>query len=129
MLTDADFGTFDRAFGRVCGAFRLKLNATEQQELTRTYFKVLEGYDIESVLRVGRELLATCKRFPTVAEWFAALETCAPAPPPPDCRQMTVSEIDTYTRADRQRFANAPCGCLECQEFGVAHESQRFVPT
>jgi len=131
MLTEADYGTFERAFGRVCGAFRLRLTATERQDLTRTYFKVLEPYDLEQVLQIGRRCLERYKKFPTVSDWIAELDDTARTrrARTPEARHMTVSEVEERTSAERQRYSDAPCTCVACRAAGVEDHAIRYVPT
>jgi hypothetical protein len=127
-MFETDYGTFDRAFRRVCGAFRLKVTEVEQTDLSRTYFRLLEPYPLDRVLTVGKRLLETQRKFPAIADWLAACDHGLTVVPP-DRRQFTVSEIDLHDRAERLRYQDEPCGCLECYEFGVQDVPRRFVPT
>lgn len=129
-MTETDFGTFERAFGRVCGAFRLKLKGTEREELTRTYFRVLESFPLEEVLLAGKKCITTYRKFPPAADWIATLAaprvtTAAGA----DVRQMGAFELEEYERAERRRYEDDPCGCGDCVQAGVDHRLLRFVPT
>jgi hypothetical protein len=128
-----DFSTFDRAFRRVCGAFRLKLKVEEASELTQTYFRLLESHSLDDVLDSGRTLLASAKRFPLAAEWLSVLETTARAKhretATVDRRQMTQSEIDEWEDADRLRFEGQPCLCADCVRANIDEQPIRFVPT
>jgi hypothetical protein len=127
-MVEPEFGTFDRAFRRVYGAFRLKLKATEIETLSRTYFKVLADAPLEHVLAAGKTCLATCRRFPTVAEWAHALPAPVVAHVSADLRVMATDERETYTRAEALRWSDAPCGCWPCENAGVADCALRFVP-
>jgi hypothetical protein len=127
-MTEPDRGTFDRAFRRVCGAFRLKVTGAERDELSRTYFRVLDFAPLEDVLAAGKTCIKTRERFPKVAEWIAAL----PAPPvatvAADLRVMATPERDDYGRAELLRYQDDPCACWDCQDAGVTHRPLRFVP-
>jgi hypothetical protein len=126
-MTEPDFGTFERAFRRVCGAFRLKVKEGEIEELTRTYFRILDTAPLEDVLAAGKTCLATCRKFPKPAEWLAALPA-APVAVRADLRVMGTPERLEYARAEALRYEDAPCGCLLCQEADVTHRPLRFVP-
>jgi hypothetical protein len=127
-MTEPDRGTFDRAFRRVCGAFRLKVTGVEREELSRTYFRVLDFAPLEDVLAAGKTCIKTRERFPKVAEWIAAL----PAPPvasvAADRRVMATPERDDYVRAEALRYQDEPCSCWACQDADVTHRALRFVP-
>jgi hypothetical protein len=128
-MDDADYATFEKAFSRLCGAFRLKLPKAEQVELTRTYFKVLDHFPLDDVLRVGRTLIETFKKFPSLADWITALGGMPENTPALDIRQMTASEVEERTRAEILRYTDAPCGCRDCVAAGVTDRPLRFVPT
>ncbi len=129
-MTDADFGTFDRAFGRVAGAFRLKLKKTELDDLSRTYFRVLEIYSLDLVLQAGKACIESCRKWPLAADWLAELSKGpATASCPTDRRQMSVAELDDHSRAEQLRYADEPCLCAECEHAGVMYRALRFVPT
>jgi len=127
-MVEPEFGTFDRAFRRVCGAYRLKVKEPEVESLSRTYFKVLDAAPLEDVLTAGKACLRTCRRFPTVAEWVAAL----PVPPviavSADLRVMPTDERAAYARAEALRYADIPCGCGACFRADVTDRPLRFVP-
>lgn len=129
-MTETEFGTFDRAFGRVVGAYRLKLKPTEAEELTRTYFRVLEPFPLEEVLLAGKRCLTKYRRFPPAADWIAELTATAAAPAAAaDVRQMGAFELEEYEHATRLRYTDQPCACAECAAAGVGDRSVRFVPT
>lgn len=129
-MTETDFGTFDRAFGRVCGAFRLKLKPSDAEELTRTYFRVLEPFPLEEVLLAGKKCLAKHRKFPPAADWIAELTAPrATTPAGADVRQMGAFELEEYERAERLRYEDEPCGCADCLQAGVDHRLLRYVPT
>jgi hypothetical protein len=127
-MVEPEFGTFDRAFRRVYGAFRLKLKAAEIETLSRTYFKVLADAPLDDVLTAGKACLTTCRKFPTVAEWVHALPAPAIAHVSADLRVMATHERETYTRAEALRWSDAPCGCWPCENAGMADYALRFVP-
>src|SRR5262245_28613366 len=126
-MTESDFATFDRAFGRVVGVFRLKLKADEVRELSRTYFKLLEGAPLEDVMAAGKSCLATCSTFPKIVDWLAALPGGRPVDVG-DMRTMGSDEAAEYLRAERLRYQDDPCRCAECVRAGVDHRFVRFVP-
>jgi hypothetical protein len=126
-MTEPDRGTFDRAFRRVCGAFRLKVKEWELEELSRTYFRILDTAPLDDVLAAGKTCLATCRKFPKPAEWLAALPA-APVAARADLRVMGTTEREDYARAEGLRYEDAPCGCLLCQEADVTDRPLRFVP-
>jgi hypothetical protein len=126
-MTEPDRGTFDRAFRRVCGAFRLKVKDGEIEELSRTYFRILETAPLDDVLAAGKTCLATSRKFPKPAEWLAALPA-APIAAAADTRVMGTTERLEYARAEALRYEDAPCGCLLCQEADVTQRPLRFVP-
>src|SRR5262249_37224279 len=106
------------------------LTVAEKQELTRTYFKVLEPYALDDVVQAGRRCLETLKRFPTVSDWIDALGgPRVDGSAPPDIRQLTMSECAERADAERRRYAADPCGCVECIAAGVADRPMRYVPT
>jgi hypothetical protein len=126
-MTEPEFGTFDRAFRRVLGAFRLKVKPDAVDELSRTYFRILADAPLEDVLAAGKTCLATGTRFPKVAEWVAAL----PAPPvvvTADLRVMATPEREAYVRAEALRYQDEPCACWDCQDAGMTERPVRFVP-
>ena len=127
-MTEPEFGTFDRAFGRVYGAFRLKLKEAELATLSRTYFKVLAHAPLDDVLAAGKACLATCRRFPTVAEWAHALPAPVVAHVSADLRVMATDEREAYWRAEALRWSDDPCGCVECREAGMSAYAIWFVP-
>jgi hypothetical protein len=127
VMTEPDYGTFDRAFRRVCGAFRLRVNPVELEELSRTYFRVLADAPLEDVLAAGKTCLQTGTRFPKPAEWMQAL----PAPPvavTADLRVMATPEREAYARAELLRYQDEPCWCVDCQDAGMTDRAIRFVP-
>jgi hypothetical protein len=124
-MLDSDFSTFDRAFGRVCGAFRRTFKANEAEDLTRTYFKILEAHPLALVLRAGKQLMSVSRKFPLAADWLATVEALAHQTP--DVRQMTTTELDVYASAEAARWEGGPCGCAACVTAGSP--PIRFVPT
>lgn len=129
-MTDEDYSTFDRAFRRVCGAFRIKLKPVEQEELTRTYFRVLAPYPIDEVVLAGKACLTKFRTFPRVADWLAQLSAGGfQSQCPPDRRVMTVSELDEQFRAERLRYQDHSCLCSECCRAAVDDKPVRFVPS
>lgn len=126
-MNETDFVTFDRAFGRVVGAFRVKLKADERAELSRTYFKLLERSPLEDVLAAGRACLQDGTTFPKIADWLAALPGGAPVDVG-DLRVMGSDEAVEYLRAERLHYQDDACTCAECSRAGVTHRPLRFVP-
>ena len=126
---DSDRGTFDRAFGRVYGAFRLKFKGNEAEELTQTYFKLLEAYPLSDVLVAGKRLMTVRSKFPMPADWIMTLDAMAGsrAQTPADVRQMTTTDCDVYASAEAARWEGGPCGCAACVTAGSP--PIRYVPT
>ena len=127
-MIDSDFGTFERAFGRVCGAFRLRFKANEAEDLTRTYFKILEPFPLDRVLLAGRNVMSVSRKFPLAADWVSAVVALTDHTPL-DVRQMTTDELDEHEAAERARWENAPCSCVACVRANVGQSPLRFVPT
>jgi hypothetical protein len=128
-MFETDFSTFDRAFGRVCGAYRLKVKPTEAEELTRTYFKVLEAWPLDAVLVAGKKAMAKCRTFPKVADWIAELPATRERTAPADVRHMTTDEMDAHERAAAKRYEDDPCACPDCFNAFIHERPIRFVPT
>jgi len=129
-MTETDFGTFERAFGRVSGAFRLKLKPSELEDLTRTYFRVLEAYSLDEVLQAGKQCLTKYRTFPKPADWLSELAADTRGTPgAAECRHMGSAELEEHERAERVRYADHPCLCSECCRAGVDDRPIRFVPT
>lgn len=128
-MTDFDFTTFEKTFGRVVTAFRLKLRASERDELTRTYFKILDQHAIEDVAAAGKRCVEKQRTFPKAADWLAELASSAATVCPADRRQMRVEEADELARAEALCFDDAPCYCAECVTAGVDGLPLRFVPS
>jgi hypothetical protein len=128
-MTDFDFATFDKAFGRVITAFRLKLQAKERDDLTRTYFKILDTHAIDDVIAAGKRCLEKLRTFPKAADWLAELAHTTPAVCPTDRRSMSVDEADELARATAMRYEDHPCLCSECCRAGVDDQALRYVPT
>jgi hypothetical protein len=129
-MTASDYGTFDRAFRRVLCAYpvRSKVQTAEVEALSRTYFRVLADAPLGDVLAAGKACLGTCKRFPTVAEWVAAIPTPPRAAEAADVRVMATTERDEYVRAEGLRYEDMPCGCGACFQADVSDRPLRFVP-
>jgi len=127
-MVEPEFGTFDRAFRRVLGAFRLKVKAEQVDELSRTYFRVLADAPLEDVLAAGKTCLTTCTRFPKVAEWVHALPVLPVSTVSADLRVMATAEREAYWRAEALRYRDDPCACWACQDAGMTEHALRFVP-
>ena len=129
-MFDSDFVTFDRAFKRVSGAYRLKVKPAEAEELTKTYFKVLEAWPLDDVLAAGKKCMAKCKAFPKVADWIAELPADHQVrQAPADLRFMTATEMDAHERAAAKRYEDDPCACPHCFDAYIHDRPIRFVPT
>jgi hypothetical protein len=126
-MTEGDYSTFATAFGRVCGAFGKKGTRLDQEELTRTYFRVLDAHPLDAVIRTGRRLVETGRKFPLAVDWLDAVTR--PPTVERDVRQMTTSEVDAYAAAERARWTGQPCRCRECVRAGVDDRELRYVPT
>jgi len=128
-MTDFDFATFEKAFGRLTVAFRLKLKAPERDDLARTYFKSLDAHPIDAVIAAGKRCVEQCRVFPKVADWLHELGTADLPACPPDQRYMAVDEADALEYAAAVRYEADPCGCEACVAAGVDHRPLRFVPS
>ena len=130
-MTESDFGTFERAFGRVCGAFRLRFKATEAEDLTRTDVRLLEPYPLDRVLLAGKQCMTTSRKFPLAADWVAAVAALTDSTPS-DVRQMSTDELDEHEAAERARWDGQPYKaslCVACVRANVDDQPLRFVPT
>lgn len=128
-MTDFDFPTFDKSFGRVVTAFRVKLRTEEREELTRTYFKILDVHAIDDVMAAGKRCVEKHRTFPKPADWLAELAATTAATCPPDRRWMRVDEADELARAASLNWEDHPCLCRECVRAGVDDRPLRFVPS
>jgi hypothetical protein len=128
-VTDFDSATFEKAFGHVLTAFRVKLPVSEKEELTRTYFKILDAHAIDEVIAAGKRCIEKLKRFPMAADWLGELAYTAAPACPADRRTMHAAEADDLARATALCFEDEPCGCVQCDAAGVTDRPLRFVPT
>lgn len=128
-MTDFDYEPFGAAFGRVMSAFRVKLHATEREELTRTYFTILAEHAIEDVIAAGKRCLKKHRTFPKPADWLGELAATTMPTCPPDRRVMRVEEADELARAAALNWEDQPCLCHECVRASVDDRPLRFVPT
>jgi hypothetical protein len=125
-MTAPEYATFDRAFGRVLGAFRVKLTTNDRDELARTYFRILEPYDLGEVVEAGRRCIERSKKFPLVADWLLELGGRPSAALSFDVRAMTTLEADELADAERAFYTGPVCTWACCA--GV-DRPLRFVPT
>lgn len=123
-----DRPTFDEAFRRMTRAFRVRLKAAELEELSSTYYKLLEAVPLDAVIVAGKVCLTKFKRFPRAAEWLEALPAGTGPTIAADLRTMGHDEAREYIRAEGLRYQDQPCGCLTCQAAGVTALPLRFVP-
>jgi hypothetical protein len=128
-MTDFDFAKFETAFGRVLTAFRVKLQTKERDDLTRTYFKILDAHAIDDVIAAGKRCIEKLRTFPKAVDWLDALGHTAVNTCPADRRSMSVDEADELARAVALRFEDHPCLCSECCRAGVDDRPLRFVPS
>jgi hypothetical protein len=128
-MTSGDVGTFDRAFRRVLRAYpvQARLKPDDVETLCHTYFRVLDASPLDDVLAAGRACLLTCTKFPTVAEWARHLSPVV-APVAADLRVLGADERAAHAHAETVHYDDAPCGCEECRDAGVADRPLRFVP-
>jgi hypothetical protein len=128
-MTDFDFATFEKAFGRVITAFRLKLPPQERDDLTRTYFKILDAHPIDHVITAGKRCIETLRTFPKAADWLGELSRTAAPTCPADRRTMSVDEADELARAHALAYEEPPCFCVLCYAAGLTNRPLRYVPT
>jgi hypothetical protein len=125
-MTAPEYATFDRAFGRVLGAFRVKVNTGERDELARTYFRILEPFDLDDVIDAGRRCIERSKKFPLVADWLLELGGRVVPALPFDVRAMSITEADELAEAARAFYTGPVCAFDCCRGIG---RPIRFVPT
>ncbi len=127
-MFETDRGTFDRAFERVSRAYRLKVKPTEGVEICQTYFRALEPWPLDDVLFAIKTCIATCRRFPLVADIVEHLSPRPRSTAARDLRHMTVLELDMHADAAAKRYQDDPCSCDACLAAGVSDRPLRFVP-
>ncbi len=128
-MVEPEYDTFDRAFRRVYGVYRLKLSDDDVDALSRTYFRLLAHAALDDVLAAGKACLTTCKTFPKPVDWLHALPpTASPVPLSADLRVLGTAERDDYVRAEGLRYEDMPCGCGACFQADVSDRPLRFVP-
>jgi len=125
MTTD-DRPAFNGAFKRLALTFRMKMRPAELENLSDTYFRLLESYSLHDVVAAGNALLHTHRRFPKPLDWSEAI-TRTQIGAPADVRVMSVPEATEYVRAERLHYDDDPCDCLLCQALPNAIR-RRFVP-
>ena len=104
-MVEPEYDTFDRAFRRVYGVYRLKLSDDDVDALSRTYFRLLAHAALDDVLAAGKACLTTCKTFPKPVDWLHALPpTASPVPLSADLRVLGTAERDDYARAEGLRY-------------------------
>lgn len=129
-MTDFDYAPFATAFSRMMIPFRLKLKATDRDELTRAYFGLLADRELEDVMAAGHRCIRKLKTFPRPVEWLGELTgTTTAAAQPSDIRAMRLEEADELARAAALRWEDHPCLCQDCVRAGVDERPLRFVPT
>jgi len=124
-MTIDDRPNFAEAFRRLVQTFRVRLKAGELEELTTTYFKLLQGWTLEEVLAAGKTCITTLKKFPAPVDWLSAMPTKANVAA--DVRWMGADEAREYSRAEALGYEDAACDCLLCQAAGT-DRPVRFVP-
>jgi hypothetical protein len=129
MLED-DFSTFDRAFKRLAGLFRLRVIGAALDELSRSYFKILEAGELHDVLEAGKVCVQTRRVFPKPVDWLEALPKPNPTPRHQDDAIGSLShpEAIDWQRAESLRWEDTPCACVACQMAGMSATPLRFVP-
>lgn len=125
-MDDTDRPAFVTAFKRLVQTFRLKMRPAAIDDLAATYFHTLGSYPLPDVIAAGNQCLRVHRRFPKVADWLDLL-TRSDVGAPPDIRMMSATEGSEYMRAERLRYEDDPCSCLQCQAAAV-DRPLRFVP-
>jgi hypothetical protein len=125
-MIEQDFEKFQRAFVRLAGLFRLRLHGDALDELTRSYFKILQEFTLADVFEGAKRVVEKQRAFPKPIDWLRAI----PKPPPPQSSElvMTDDQAEEWQRAERLRYDDAPCGCSSCVAAGVSDKPVRFVP-
>ena len=126
-MTDEDYADFERAYKRAAGAYQMRWK-TGDEDVARTYFKLLKGWSLDAVLDVMRFACQTITHFPKAAELVALLDRARPRDAGSPARHMSVTEVEVHARAAALGYRDAPCNCWECVEAGVADQELRFVP-
>src|SRR4030095_2904569 len=129
LMVDDDLPRFELVFKRAYLASQVRWRDADFSERVGIYFRRLKRASFEDVATAAARWFDAEKKFPSVAEWLAALPTRAGrVSAVVDARHMTTSEVAEWERARRQLYAGDVCGCLTCLEAGVADQPRRFVP-
>jgi hypothetical protein len=126
-MTNAEFADFMDAFRRVAAVFERYPQRVEQMHARADqYFHVLKRHPLALVVAKADQWIARESKMPKPAEWAGVIvSSTATRPPLPDISQ---EEADEYRRAERLRWRDDPCDCLDCQAAGVTTFEVRFVP-
>jgi hypothetical protein len=124
-MLDHEFEKFQRAFVRLAGLFRLRLQGDALDELARSYFKILSEHPLGDVFDAAKHVIEKQRSFPKPIDWLRAIPKRLPTPTEPD---MTDKQAAEWYRAERLRWEDTPCSCLLCQAAGVTEKPLRFVP-
>ena len=126
-MTDVDFPTFDRALRRLALNLRLRCKPAELDELSRSYFKILEAAPLDDVLTAAKRWQESARTFPKPVDWLGLLPNGGPASAPDGIRVLAASELDAYEAAERKHWHDEPCSCLDCVTAGVSDRPLRFT--
>lgn len=127
-MLDADFLMFDRAFKRLAGLFRLRLIGDKLDDLSKSYFKILDQAELHDVLEAGKACVATRRQFPKPVDWLEALPKPKPRRAEPEIGTLSHPEALEWQRAERLAWEDDPCDCVACEMAGVTTKPLRFVP-
>jgi len=131
----SEYGTFAIALRRLSSALGRRLSKDESEELPRTFFRLLEPFELPDVLDAGKTLATTAHSFPKPTDWIEVITVqrrqrdSLALLPAPDRRQMSQDEAAELTRAKLLHFSAEPCGCPRCLVAQVDDRPLRFVPT
>jgi hypothetical protein len=126
-MQEADFDTFERAFRRLAGVFRVRLTEQQLMHLMQSYFRILNRFSLDAVVTGGRQCAETRQTFPKPTDWIAAMPRGQHSRRE-DVAAMSETEAREYRRAELAHYQDPPCPCAHCQEAGVTHRFLRFVP-
>lgn len=124
-MTDAEIFPFMATLRDVIRVFPVRGDEVEVQQLGASYFKALRRYPLALVQSGAERVIAQNKHFPKPAEWLDAIPRAATTG---TVEELSVEDQDDWLAAERGRWEQAPCRCLDCQASGVAEVPQRFVP-
>lgn len=124
-MTDLDLNPFLDTFRELRGVLvHRRLEEKEESQQESAYFHALRRYPFPDVRVAADSILRSTSKFPSPAEWIAALPKARP-----DARQLHASEAREFVRARDLGWTDEPCDCVSCRAANVTMRRLRFVPT